>query len=263
MKKLTLGLLATAALLSSTAIASAASIVALTKDGSLVSLDTESRMAMKTVKVSGTSAALLGIDVRPANGLLYGVDITGAIYVIDGETGAAKMVSKLDKNFPADGKATVDFNPAADRLRLMSSDGTNFRVNVDTGAVVVDGSTAYAKDGPMMGKKAMVVAGAYTNSVNPKPEKTALYTINPDSDMLYLQSPPNDGVQQPVGKLGADIGPDIGFDIMADGKGGNMGVLYAMDALHTVDLKTGAVTTLGKVTGVTGPLVDFAFVPGM
>ncbi|MBU0723833.1 MAG: DUF4394 domain-containing protein [Alphaproteobacteria bacterium] len=263
MKNLTLGLLTTAALLSTTAIASAASIVALTSDGALVSLDTESRMAVKTVKISGTSGALLGIDVRPANGLLYGVDVSGTIYVIDTDTGAAKMVSKLDKSFPAAGKATVDFNPAADRLRLMSSDGTNFRVNVDTGAVIVDGSTAYAKDGPMMGKKAMVVAGAYTNSVSPKPEKTALYTVNATSDMLYLQSPPNDGIQQPVGKLGADIGPDVGFDIMADGKGGNMGVLYAMDALHSVDLKTGAVTTLGKVAGVNGTLVDFAFVPAM
>ena len=263
MKNLTLGLLTTAALLSTTAIASAASIVALTSDGALVSLDTESRMAVKTVKISGTSGALLGIDVRPANGLLYGVDVSGTIYVIDTDTGAAKMVSKLDKPFPAGGHATVDFNPVPDRLRLMSSDGTNLRVNVDTGAAIVDGTLGFAKGGPMAGSKPMVVAGAYTNSTNPKPETTALYTIDPQTDMLYLQTPPNDGIQQPVGKLGADIGPDVGFDIMADGKGGNMGVLYAMDALHSVDLKTGAVTTLGKVAGVTGTLVDFAFVPAM
>ncbi|KZD12177.1 DUF4394 domain-containing protein [Oceanibaculum pacificum] len=263
MKKLTLGALAAAALLSSTAIASAASVVALTEDGSLVTMNTESRMAAKTVKVSGASGKLVGIDVRPANGLLYGVDTTGGIYVIDLDSGSAKMVSKLDKTFPAAGKATVDFNPAADRLRLMSSDGTNFRVNVDTGAVTLDGSTAYAKDGPMMGKKATIAAGAYTNSVSPKPEKTALYTVSAETDMLYLQSPPNDGIQQPVGKLGADIGTDVGFDIIADGKGGNMAVLYAMDALHEVDMTTGAVKTIGKVQGVSGKLVDFAFLPAM
>ena len=35
---------------------------------------------------------------------------------------------------------TVDFNPVADRLRVIGSDGTNLRANVADGKVVTDGA---------------------------------------------------------------------------------------------------------------------------
>ncbi len=40
---------------------------------------------------------------------------------------------KLESMLPAGVMATVDFNPVADRLRVIGSDGTNLRVNVDDG----------------------------------------------------------------------------------------------------------------------------------
>ena len=61
--------------------------------------------------------------------------------------------------------ATVDFNPVADRLRVMGSDGTSLRVNVDDGKVTVDGSHKYKEGDANAGKTPKVVAGAYTQFV--------------------------------------------------------------------------------------------------
>ena len=59
---------------------------------------------------------------------------------IDPATGKATLKSKLDTALPEGAMATVDFNPAADRLRIIGSDGTNLRANVDDGKVTKDGS---------------------------------------------------------------------------------------------------------------------------
>jgi len=49
--------------------------------------------------------------------------------------------------------ATVDFNPVADRLRVMGSDGTNLRVNVEDGKAIVDGSHKYKEGEPMPARR--------------------------------------------------------------------------------------------------------------
>jgi hypothetical protein len=95
--------------------------------------------------VSGLNGRLLGIDVRPADGMLYGVAADGAVVTIDVATGKASPKSKLDAMLPPGVTATVDFNPAADRLRIIGSDGTNLRANVDDGKVTKDGSLKYAE----------------------------------------------------------------------------------------------------------------------
>src|SRR6266850_2460954 len=60
--------------------------------------------------------------------------------LVDVKTGQATMKSKLSESWKAGVTTTFDFNPVADRLRLMSSEGVSFRVNVDDGKVTVDGS---------------------------------------------------------------------------------------------------------------------------
>ena len=78
--------------------------------------------------------------------MLYGVAADGTIVTIDAKSGQATMKSKLSETLKAGVTVTVDFNPVADRLRVMNSDGTNLRVNVDDGKATVDGSHKY-KDG--------------------------------------------------------------------------------------------------------------------
>ena len=112
--------------------AQAASIIGLVDGKSIVTIDPKSRKVTQTANIKG-AATLLGIDVRPADGMIYGVTTDGMIVTVDAKTGQATMKSKLSDVLKAGVVATVDFNPVADRIRLMGSDGTSLRVNVDDG----------------------------------------------------------------------------------------------------------------------------------
>ena len=121
-------LLATTAIAGTTAIAMAAPAIGLVDGTTLVTFDTETLAVTSTVEVSGVDG-LAGIDVRPADQTLYGVSLAGEIVSIDPATGVATVTFPLSENLPSFEGAIVDFNPMADRLRLMGADGTNFRVN--------------------------------------------------------------------------------------------------------------------------------------
>ncbi|HEY8613575.1 MAG TPA: DUF4394 domain-containing protein, partial [Roseomonas sp.] len=75
--------LAGAAVLGLSGMAQAATVIGLTAEGSLVRIDTETRRATAPVRVRGAEGMLLGIDVRPADGKLYGVTDAGQIVTID------------------------------------------------------------------------------------------------------------------------------------------------------------------------------------
>jgi len=240
--------------------ASAATLLALGADGQLFKIDSASQKITATMSVSSPSP-LRGIDVRPANGMLYALGGDNQLYTLDLSTGAASKVASLNKQLPGSGQAVIDFNPVADKMRMLAADGTNFRVNVDTGEVTVDGSVAYAADGAYAGKSAQVVAGAYTNSYTGT-QATSLYNVDLASSSLMLQNPPNDGVQQVVGMV-ADGLKNAAMDIASDGKGGNTAYLLTGTTLHTVDLASGKPMTLGDVAGLPGNIIDIAVLPGM
>ncbi|TBU71190.1 hypothetical protein DNK06_24650 [Pseudomonas daroniae] len=240
------------------ATANADDLLALSANGKLLHIDTKSLTVASDVQLSGVSS-LRGIDVRPASGALYGLDDDGQLYTLDAKSGAASKVAKLSQALPGKGQAVVDFNPVADRLRLLAADGTSLRVNVDSGEVVVDGKVAYAKDGPYAGKTAKVVAGAYTNAYAGT-EKTALYTVDLASGNLMLQNPPNDGIQQVVGKI-ADGLKTAALDIKSDGKGANTAYLLTGTTLHQVNLETGKASALGEIKDLPGDIIDIAVLP--
>src|SRR5690606_38420890 len=127
---------------------------------------------------------------------LWGVTDNNWIVTSDPKNGNVEQKFELTDKLPA-GAATFDFNPAADRLRLMSADGTNYRINVDDGKITVDGSLKFADGDMHKGEKANVVAGAYTNSFKGTKE-TALYDIDATIGALLRQAPPNDGVLNAV-----------------------------------------------------------------
>lgn len=240
--------------------ASAATLLALTADGQLYKIDSNNQKVTANMAASSPTP-LRGIDVRPANGKLYALGNDHQLYNIDLSSGAASKVVKLNKELPGSGQAVVDFNPAADKLRLLANDGTSFRVNVETGEVAVDGSTVYAADGPHAGKKPNIAAGAYTNSYAGT-KSTALHTIDLASNSLMLQNPPNDGIQQPIGKIADDL-KAVAMDIHSDGKGGNTAYLLTGSTLHVLDLGNGQPKTLGKIDGLPGNVIDIAVLPGM
>ena len=67
-------------------------------------------------------AKLLGIDVRPSSGMLYGLAADGTIYTLDAMSGQATKVSTINVA-PAMDATVVDFNPVADRLRVVTASG--------------------------------------------------------------------------------------------------------------------------------------------
>jgi hypothetical protein len=246
--------------LTATASASdAATLIGLTADNQLVRIDTETRRAAAPVRVSGAAGKLVGIDVRPADGKLYGLTDSGQIVTIDSATGAATRVSQLNERFESGGRAVVDFNPVADRLRVMGMNGTSLRVNVQTGEAAKDGQLKYAAGTPWAETAPRVTAGAYTNSAAGA-QQTALLTIDSLTRTLNLQAPPNDGVQTPRGEVAKSLPVGPAFDILADGQGNNRGFLLAERTLHDVDLQSGRATALGAVSGLLGgaEVIDIA-----
>jgi hypothetical protein len=250
------------ALLATTALtnARAETVAALVGDDTIAVVDTDAKKVTKTWKVSGATGKLVGIDVRPADGMLYGLTNDGTIWTIDTSSGRAMQKSKLDMPLPGNGTITVDFNPVADRLRVIGSDGTNLRVNVDDGKVMRDGNLRFADADMHKGKTPKIVAGAYSNSTKGAKE-TTLYDID-TTGAFMRQAPPNDGVLNSIGMLGMSAGR-AAFDIVADGQGGNAGWLLAGDMLYKVDIATGKASQAGKIAGISGTVRDIAVLPKM
>jgi Domain of unknown function (DUF4394) len=253
-------LLAASTILIAGTSAHAEQIAALIGDNTVAIIDTAARKATKSMKVTGIDGALVGIDVRPADGMLYGLVDNGTVVTID-TSGKATMKSKLETMLAKGVTATVDFNPVADRLRVIGSDGTNLRANVDDGKVTKDGQLKYADTDVNKGKPPRIVAGAYTNSVKGSKE-TALFDIDAAAGVLVKQAPPNDGILNTVGTLGAKV-DNIAFDIWSDGQGKNAAWAMAGTELWRIDLATGKATPAARIEGVSGTVRDIAVLPAM
>src|SRR5512143_830756 len=70
-------------------------LVALGEDGRLVVFRADRPETVRVVTPSGIGGRLLGIDMRPADGHLYGLTSANEIYVIDPGSGAATYTSVL------------------------------------------------------------------------------------------------------------------------------------------------------------------------
>ena len=243
-KRLTIVVIAAAALMCSVAVkVQAEPLVVYTTSNRLLTFDSATPGTIATnVAISGlvSGELLRGIDYRPANGLLYGLSNQGRIYTLNPLTGAAVLVSTLTTSLSnPSGFYGVDFNPTVDRMRVVGSDDQNLRVNVDTGATTVDV--------PINPAGNSVVGSAYTNNFAGA-STTTLYAIDPGTDALYTQNPPNNGTLNLVGNLGVDTTGFVGFDI--SGTGVAFSVLtpnQAPSSLYIINLATGAATLVGQI----------------
>jgi len=145
----------------------------------------------------------------------------------------------------------VDFNPAADRLRVISDNGQNLRHNLNDGVTVADAVlTTPPTAGPTLG----VTAAAYTNNDLNADAGTTLFDVNTVTDQVVIQSPANNGLLVPTGKLGVDAGLDAGFDIFSKLSSGKTVANMAFATLtpakgsatfYSVDLLTGVASSIG------------------
>lgn len=220
--------------------------------------------------VTGLDAGdkLIGIDYRVARGVLYALSLRGQLFTLDTATGALKPVG-VPLTIGLTGNAFgFDFNPAADRIRVVNDIGLNLRVHPDTGAAVdtnpnligtqPDADLSYATGDANAGRSPRVVAAAYT--YNKQDDKlTTNYAIDIRLGVLATQGSvegttpvvsPNTGQLRTVGSLGLGALADASFDI-ADVSGAAFAALRthadARTRLYLVDLKTGRAQNLGTV----------------
>ena len=207
-----------------------------------------------------TDTALIGIDYRVQDRKLYGVGNQGGIYILDARNGKATLQDRPRVTLDGSAAYGVDFNPAANALRIVSSNGTNLRVPFATAAAaIVDGPLNRPAVAPATGTVSAtgITAAAYTNNDLDASTATTLFVIDTERDQVAIQSPANSGTTVATGGLGVDLSGDIGFDIYSDLRKdktkSNTAFVVAGGALHKVNLLTGTVRTIGTlgVRGVT------------
>jgi hypothetical protein len=189
---------------------------ALTSENRLVYFSRASGGIRSSAEISGLAAgeSLVGVDFRPAGGELFALATTGNLYTVDTATGAATLKSTLvadttDTNnlyTELDGTVFgVNFNPVADRLRVVSDSGQNLRINVDTGATTTDANLNPGAPS--------ITTAAYSNSFSTAC-RTRLYVIDTSTNTLFLQDPPNAGTLTEIGALSLTSAPGAVFEII-------------------------------------------------
>jgi hypothetical protein len=206
--------------------------------------------------LSGTDSALIGIDFRVQDGKLYGVGNGGGVYTIDEATAQAQFVNAL--TVPLMGASFgVDFNPVADRLRIISDTGQNLAHNVNAGGITVANSTLTYTAPPAAPVAATGVTGAaYTNNdLNQPGTATTLFDLDTMMDQIAIQSPPGNGFLVATGKLDLDADAVSGFDIYSRLEQGvtvsnhafGSIVVNGTPAFYRIDLTTGRASRLGAL----------------
>lgn len=195
---------------------------------------------------------LVSIDVRPANQELYALGVntsagTIQLYHLAVPTGIAAPVGTPvtlrdsgNVAIPIGGvQFGIDFAPNANQLRVVGSNGLNFRMNPSTGAI-------QAMDTSIGGATTSVTEAAYTNN-SPLANATTLYTLDPVTDSLYLQNSPNTG-SQTAGKQVLLSGTPVNFSSV-----GGFDIAPGVDAVAPNSPVTGngyAALNLAGTTGV-------------
>jgi hypothetical protein len=245
-------------------------IVGLTADGQLVCFTDKRPHRVKPIgMVNGLAGdnRLLAIDFRAQDGLLYGLGDGGGIYRIDTSNAIATSVGRLTVGLTGT-STTIDFNPAANALRIVGNDGQNLRQPFATTPLVATATdsplnfTANATPGPTA---AGIVGAAYTNNDVGAATSTTLFVLDGAADRVAVQSPANSGFLVASGSLGIDAVGPAGFDIYSLVRGDVTVAQRALLAanvggvvgLYDVDMLTGKASRRGSI-GSASPVVSIA-----
>ena len=244
---------------------------AVTASGELISFRAgEPQRLLKRQPVQGLAEgdSLAGIDYRVARGVLYALSAQGRLYTLDARSA---RLSPVGAGAPlpialAGPRFGFDFNPAADRIRVVGERGQNLRLHPDTGALVdgdpareglqPDGALHYASGDAQAGRAPQLLAAAYTYDKNDD-KRTTNFAIDGASGALVMQGSlagavpvvsPNTGRLSTVGPLGTGRLQDAAFDI-ADLDNSAFAALRIGDRtrLYLVDLDSGRATLLGTI----------------
>jgi hypothetical protein len=214
-------------------------------------------------------AALVGIDFRVQDGELYGLGDGGGIYTIDTRTAEAFKVTELTVDLQGVAFG-VDFNPAANALRIISNTGQNlrhpfagplqFQTQIDMPLNYTPGTNATG-----------VTGAAYTNNDLDTDTGTTLFDLDTMLDQVAIQSPPNNGSLVATGLLNVDADATVGFDIYTQLRKGMAVANNAFATLvvrgrtgfYRVNLLAGTATLIDKFSrdktdDFSDPVIDIA-----
>ncbi len=223
---------------------------------------------LSNVTIQGLDSGenVLGFDFRPSTGELLAVTSQNRLQRIDANTGfavpvlIASFAPTLTSNLLG-----VDFNSIPDRYRVVNANEQNLRLVPNRGALGgVDTLLAYAAADSGFGLDPRILGVAYTSNFGGT-TSTTLYGIDSTRDVLVTQGgldgtpSPNGGQLFTIGALGVDTGDFVGLDVTPRGA-----AFAALDPgsgttsnLYSVNLTTGAVTSIGAIGGGE-PIVDLA-----
>ena len=214
----------------------------------------------KALSGLATGETLVGIDYRVAYGVLFALSDKGQLYSIDTATGKVTATGPV---LPTDtlkkGQFGFDFNPVADRIRVVNEHGQNLRLHPETAALAsVDPELKYADNDANFGKKPSIVAAAYTYNQQDS-TLTTNYAIDKTNGSLVTQGSkegttpavsPNTGLLFTLGSLGLESLQQIAFDISDLSNLSFIAVTTTAEpasTLYQLDLQTGQNKKLGTL----------------
>ncbi len=243
-----------------------------TNDGRLISFDPANPSTLlNNVQVANLlpNEVMVGIDARPASASGELVIMTSLNRLLSlATTGVATPIGSGFTPALATLQGGFDFNPTVDRLRVISTDTTNRRLNPVTGASVATDTAMTFADG--QGTPFVVGAaynsfqfgtGAAVGSVRQFVVDSRRGVLGETGSQAGGNASFNGGVITVVGPLGVAISDNTGFDIFGPTQSAFLSSLGDNNqaSFYTVDLTTGAATLVGTI-GTFG-VVDITVVP--
>ncbi|MDQ7949570.1 MAG: DUF4394 domain-containing protein [Pedobacter sp.] len=196
------------------------------------------RTNSSVVNISGLAAgeSLISIDFRPATGELYGISSLNKLYLVDIGSGGVRAVSSTPFYTTTLGSVVnMDFNPADDRIRIVSNGGQNLRINPETGALESTDTNLSVTS---------ISAIAHHNNYAGTTTST-LFDIDAAAKKLYRQDP-NLGTLTNIGNLTLDMGTQVAFDISSANKALAVSKPADSTKLYVIDLNSGKTELAGK-----------------
>lgn len=238
-----------------TATLTAPQLFGLTSNNFLVAFNPNNLNAVQIpVTGLGLTETLVDLDFRPATGQLFGLSNVGRLYTVNALTGAATIVGNSTPVNLIGTRFGIDFDPIADRLRVVSNSDQSLRLNPSTGELTnSDPFLTYAATDANSSTSPDTTRIAYGNN-RPGAAATTLYAIDNSLNLLATQGSPagtptaaNTGQLFTTGRLNTSFNNNGGFDIFTDVAGFDFAYATSNTNLFGINLATGVPTSLGSV----------------
>jgi hypothetical protein len=211
---------------------------------------------LSSIPITGLAAGevVRGIDIRPVNGVLYGLATPDGIttqvrlYTINPTTGQASAVGAAATVASGGNFWGMSFDPVDDRVRVVNNGKTNARLHPDTGALA-------ANDTALSGVTFGVDAIAYDNQVAGAAPATLYGIYFGTGDLVRIGGPeatpsPNEGAVTTIGPLGVPQAGNTPIGLDWAPAGNLVAAITAASGgtgLYTIDTTTGSASLVGSI----------------